>query len=103
MAKRPVGNLGQQEVRLKKEKKSGLSSMGEMSRNGVGKKRRTRMPTAPEYRTQAKECLELANQAEEFYVKAALIELARKLNRLAHQIECRTHDTSASSLKAHSR
>jgi hypothetical protein len=51
------------------------------------------MPTAMEYRTQAKECLELARQAEELYVKTALIELAREFNRSARQIERRTRDT----------
>jgi hypothetical protein len=39
------------------------------------------MPTAKEYRLEAKAFLELADQANEFYVKTALIELARDYNR----------------------
>jgi hypothetical protein len=47
------------------------------------------MPTARELRFQAKECLELANTANQPFVKTALIELARKLSREAHQVEHR--------------
>lgn len=39
------------------------------------------MPTAKECRLEAKAFLELADQANEFYVKTALIELARDYNR----------------------
>jgi HEPN domain-containing protein len=38
------------------------------------------MPTPKECRLYAEECLELAKQAEEFYVKTALIELAEDVN-----------------------
>ena len=44
------------------------------------------MPTAKEYRQHAEECLQLAKQAEEFYVKAALIELAAKFKKQAEEI-----------------
>jgi len=47
------------------------------------------MPTSMELRLQAKECLKLADAANEFFVKTALTELARKLNREAHQVERR--------------
>jgi len=36
------------------------------------------VPTSKEYRQFAKECMELAKQAEEFYVKTALVELAEE-------------------------
>jgi hypothetical protein len=38
------------------------------------------MPTARELRFQAKECLELADAANEFFVKSALKDLARRLS-----------------------
>jgi hypothetical protein len=38
------------------------------------------MSTSKECRLHAEECLELAKQAEEFYVKTALIELAEDVN-----------------------
>jgi HEPN domain-containing protein len=41
------------------------------------------MPTSKEYRQHAEECLELAKQAEEFYVRAALIELADEFKEQA--------------------
>jgi hypothetical protein len=64
----------------------------------------TIMPTAKEYRLEAKACLELADQANEFYVRAAMIELARDYNRAARQIERREHDMVAfSNLQGHSR
>jgi hypothetical protein len=55
------------------------------------------MPTAREYREQAKECMALANTASEFYVRTALTELARKLSRDARQAERREGDTAAHS------
>jgi hypothetical protein len=62
------------------------------------------MPTAKEYRLEAKAFLELADQANEFYVKTALIELARDYNRAARQAERRELDKDAvSNLQAHSR
>ena len=45
------------------------------------------MPTSKEYRQHAEECLELAKQAEEFYVRAALIELADEFKEQAKKIE----------------
>jgi hypothetical protein len=45
------------------------------------------MPTAKEYRFEAKACLELAERTKEPYVKVALIELARDYNRAACQAE----------------
>ena len=50
------------------------------------------MQTARELRLQAKECLELADTEHEFYVKAALTDLARRLNRDARQDERRQRD-----------
>lgn len=47
------------------------------------------MPTPKELRSQAKECLELAEASTEFYVRDALTDLARHLNRDAHQVERR--------------
>ena len=45
------------------------------------------MPTAKEYRLEAKACLELADKAKEPYVKESLIELAEDYNRAARQAE----------------
>jgi hypothetical protein len=53
------------------------------------------MPTAKEFRLRAKECLELADATNELYARTALIELARKLNREAHQAERRERDMVA--------
>jgi hypothetical protein len=47
------------------------------------------MPTSKEYRQHAEECLELAKQAKEFYVKTALVELADEFKELAEKIEHR--------------
>jgi hypothetical protein len=53
------------------------------------------MPTAKELRVQAKECLELADTASEFYVRTALKDLAQKLSREARQTERRERDMGA--------
>jgi hypothetical protein len=45
----------------------------------------TPMPTSKEYRQHAEECLELAKQAEEFYVKTALVELADEFKEQAEK------------------
>jgi hypothetical protein len=45
------------------------------------------MPTAKEYRHQAVECLELAEQAEQLYVKEALLELAAEFRLMADTLE----------------
>jgi hypothetical protein len=50
------------------------------------------MPTARELRFQAKECLELADRANEFFVKTALTELAQDLSREAQRVERRERD-----------
>ncbi len=47
------------------------------------------MPTPKEYRQQAEECLELASEAEEVYVKTALIELAADFQEIADKLEHR--------------
>ena len=47
------------------------------------------MPTSQEYRQQAKECLELARQAKEFYAKKALIEMASDFKEIAEKLEHR--------------
>jgi hypothetical protein len=44
------------------------------------------MPTSKECRLHAEECLELAKQAEEFYVKNALTELAEDFKKQAEKI-----------------
>jgi hypothetical protein len=50
------------------------------------------MPTAQEYRVQAKQCMELAGQSQELYVKDALADMAREFDRAAHQAERRARD-----------
>jgi hypothetical protein len=45
------------------------------------------MTTSKEYRQHAEECRELAKEAEEFYVKTALIELADEFKAQAEKIE----------------
>jgi hypothetical protein len=55
------------------------------------------MPTAKEFREQAKECKALASTTNEFYVRTALTELARKLSRDARQAERREGDMAARS------
>ena len=52
----------------------------------------TPMPTVQQLRTQAKQCLELANRTNELYAKNALKELAQNLNRQARQAEHRDRD-----------
>jgi hypothetical protein len=47
------------------------------------------MPTSKEYRQHAEECLELAKQAKEFYVKTVLVELADEFKEQAEKIEHR--------------
>ena len=44
------------------------------------------MPTSKECRLHAEECLELAKQAGEFYVKSALNELAEDFKKQAEEI-----------------
>ena len=41
------------------------------------------MATSKQYRFQAVECLQLAEQAHEFYVRAALLELAAEFQEMA--------------------
>jgi hypothetical protein len=45
------------------------------------------MPTPQEYRQQAEECLELAGQTKEYYVKTSLIEMAADFNEIAEKLE----------------
>jgi hypothetical protein len=45
------------------------------------------MPTAQEYRYQAEECMELAREATELYVRSALVELARDFIEKARELE----------------
>jgi hypothetical protein len=47
------------------------------------------MPTSNELRVQAKDCLDLARDANDFYVKIALKELAQRFQDEAQQIEQR--------------
>jgi hypothetical protein len=53
------------------------------------------MPTASEYRCEAKSCLELANRTNELYVKDALTELALEYLRTARRVERRDRDHNA--------
>jgi hypothetical protein len=50
------------------------------------------MPTSNVLRVQAKDCLELARNATDYYAKVALKELAQKLQYDAHQAERRKRD-----------
>ena len=50
------------------------------------------MPTPLECRQRARECLQLASVADEFYVREALIELAGDLLRMAEAGEMRAAD-----------
>ena len=50
------------------------------------------MLTASEYRWEATTCLELARQARELCVRAALVDLARDYSRAARQAERRERD-----------
>ena len=45
------------------------------------------MPTAKEYREQAKECLDLAKAAKDLYAKEAMVELAEEFSAAAELIE----------------
>ena len=47
------------------------------------------MPSSKEYWLHAQQCLELAKEAEDFYVKSALIELAEKFKKQAEKIRDR--------------
>jgi hypothetical protein len=47
------------------------------------------MLTAKQYRFQAVECLELAQQAEEIYVRTALSEMAAEFQKMAELLERR--------------
>ncbi len=53
------------------------------------------MPTASEYRCEAKSFLELANRTNELYVKDALRELALEYLRAARQVERLDRDRNA--------
>jgi hypothetical protein len=59
---------------------------------GVGVGRSEPMPAPKEYRQHAEECRELAREAEEFYVKTALIELADEFKEQAEKIEHQRED-----------
>jgi hypothetical protein len=45
------------------------------------------MPTPKEYRLRADECLELTNEADEWYVKTALLQLAAEFQKRAARLE----------------
>jgi hypothetical protein len=52
------------------------------------------MPTAKQYRLQARECLDLARDANNIFVRDSLMKMARELDRAAHQTERRERDVS---------
>ena len=43
--------------------------------------------TPKEYRSRARECLELTDEANEWYVKTALLQLAAEFQRRAERLE----------------
>lgn len=45
------------------------------------------MPTPKEYRLRARECLELCDEADQWYVKAALLKLAAEFQQRAERLE----------------
>ena len=45
------------------------------------------MPTPKEYRLRASECLELTNEADQWYVKTALLQLAVEFQMRAERLE----------------
>jgi hypothetical protein len=45
------------------------------------------MPTSQEYRRRAEECLELAQEADQFYVRTALFELAEDFKHIAEKLQ----------------
>ena len=45
------------------------------------------MPTPKAYRLRADECLELTNEADEWYVKTALLQLAAEFQKRAERLE----------------
>jgi hypothetical protein len=45
------------------------------------------MPTPKEYRLRASECLELTNEADQWYVKTALLQLAVEFQKRAERLE----------------
>ena len=45
------------------------------------------MPTPKEYRLRADECLELMNEANQWYVKTALMKLATEFQKRAERLE----------------
>jgi hypothetical protein len=47
------------------------------------------MPTSQEYRQQADECLEIVNEAKEWYVRMALLQLAAEFKKRAESLEQR--------------
>ena len=47
------------------------------------------MPTSQEYRQQADACLELVDQAQQWYVRMALLELAAEFKKRADDLEQR--------------
>jgi hypothetical protein len=51
------------------------------------------MPTSKEYRQRAKGCLQLASTANDFYVKAALAELAADFTKMAESLDAETIHT----------
>jgi hypothetical protein len=54
------------------------------------------MPTPAEFRQNAEDCLKLANEANQFYAKMALIELAPEFCTLAEHLKSRRLPTGAS-------
>jgi hypothetical protein len=45
------------------------------------------MPTPTEYRLRARECLELTDEANQWYVKSALVQLAAEFQKRAERLE----------------
>jgi hypothetical protein len=66
------------------EQKESVCSLSHTQGNNSG---RSPMPTPKEYRLRARECLELTDEANQWYVKTALLQLAAELQKRAERLE----------------
>ena len=61
------------------------------------------MTTSKEYRQRAEECLQLANEAREIYVRVALTELAGEFQKTADEMESGLNRAAPHKRAAHKR
>jgi len=66
------------------EQKDSMCSLSHTPGNNSG---RSPMPTPTEYRLRARECLELTDEANQWYVKSALMQLAAEFQKRAERLE----------------